>query len=302
MSKRKKPAATQRSRSRQETGSSHDASNPGTDDHAALPSPALPHSDGTTTDSTPPLAYSRWKRIAVSVFVVFHLVAVFGPPLAFQARGPVGGSPSVQTLITPTNAYSQFLYLDRGYAFFAPDPGPSHLLRYTVTDPDGSTHQHMIPDRNDQWPRLLYHRHFMLTEFLQESYAAQPPAGPVTQFVPEEYEQLQIARDRYVAVRDSLHKHLKQQYPNSKVEIAPVAHVLPSFVDVNDAGIKLQDPRLYETLIDDPIPNLAPSPSTNFLLPTGQAPIDQTPAELISPATDATNTDRSTIKTVGAGQ
>jgi hypothetical protein len=61
--------------------------------------------------------------------------------------------------------YLQLLYLNHGYKYFAPEPGPSTLLAYTMEFADASSRQETIPNR-DIHPRLLYHRHFMLTEFL----------------------------------------------------------------------------------------------------------------------------------------
>ena len=128
---------------------------------------------------------NRWLRLSLSLLVTVHLIAVVAPPLAFQARGPLGLSPSVNTLISLVQDYSQFLYMDRGYAFFAPDPGPSHLIQVAIASESGTqesgtiesgTIEQMYPDRQAQWPRLLYHRHFMITEFLEEIY--QPPGPP----------------------------------------------------------------------------------------------------------------------------
>jgi hypothetical protein len=56
------------------------------------------------------------------------------------------------------------MYLDHGYFFFAPNPGPSHLVGIR----DQSV---LFPDRKEQWPRLLYHRYFMLSEFYNNSFA-----------------------------------------------------------------------------------------------------------------------------------
>ena len=58
------------------------------------------------------------------------------------------------------------LGLANGYRFFAPEPGPSHLIRYEVTLPDGTRKEGFFPDRAHHQPRLLYHRYFMLSEFV----------------------------------------------------------------------------------------------------------------------------------------
>ncbi|NIO41435.1 MAG: hypothetical protein GTO41_15415, partial [Burkholderiales bacterium] len=56
------------------------------------------------------------------------------------------------------------MFLDHGYRFFAPEPGPGHLVRYEVTTSDGAGAAGQFPDRDRIWPRLLYHRWFMLSE------------------------------------------------------------------------------------------------------------------------------------------
>ena len=61
--------------------------------------------------------------------------------------------------------YLELLYLNHGYKFFAPDPGrSSRLIRYELELPDGTTVEGIFPDRERYWPRLRYHRHFMLSE------------------------------------------------------------------------------------------------------------------------------------------
>jgi hypothetical protein len=56
------------------------------------------------------------------------------------------------------------VYLGHGYRFFAPNPGPGHSLRWTMTMADGSTRGGWIPDEDADRPRLLYHRRFMVSE------------------------------------------------------------------------------------------------------------------------------------------
>ena len=51
-----------------------------------------------------------------------------------------------------------------GYRFFAPDPGPSHLILYEVSLENGETASGRFPDQNVHRPRLLYHRFFMISE------------------------------------------------------------------------------------------------------------------------------------------
>ncbi len=110
----------------------------------------------------------RSIRIAISLLLLWHLAAVIGRPWEFATQGPFGNSPSASTFYQVVGGYSQFLYLDHGYAFFAPDPGPSHYFVADVQATNNPKTQLKFPDLSQQWPRLLYHRHFMLAEFFEQ--------------------------------------------------------------------------------------------------------------------------------------
>ena len=64
--------------------------------------------------------------------------------------------------------YLQILYLNHGYHFFAPEPGDSTLLAFQAERADGTVVSGRIPNRGIV-PRLLYHRHFMLTEQMKDA-------------------------------------------------------------------------------------------------------------------------------------
>ncbi|MFK8113694.1 MAG: hypothetical protein AB8B91_15940 [Rubripirellula sp.] len=191
---------------------------------------------------------SKFIRVGLSVLIVAHLLAVVLPPLSFQTQP----SPSVSTLLAPVEGYGQFLYVDRGYAFFAPDPGPSHLVQAAVKDDSGNLVEKMFPDRQQQFPRLLYHRYFMLTEFLEEIY--QPPTPPeLAELDAEEAAIWERARSRYEHVRTSFVEHLKHEHPGKEVAIRRVEHLIPNIVEYQNEPIELTDPRLYQVLFDLPI-------------------------------------------------
>ena len=246
-----------------------------------------------TKDSTPaPVGKLKPAyRIGISVAIGFHLLATFGPPLAFQTRGALGNSPSVETLLAPVRGYGQFLYIDRGYAFFAPDPGPSHLFQAAITDSTGETVEQMYPDLDRQWPRLLYHRHFMLAEFLNEIY--QPPGPPpqLQQIDRQGYAAWKQLRARYERVRQSFVEHLETRYPDHEVAIRRLEHAIPGFAEFLAESIQLDDPRLYRVLLDRPVPLPPregeiepmepgrPSRVLDPLAPTGDVP-GKLPAEL----------------------
>jgi len=125
-----------------------------------------------------------WRGL-VTLLVVLHLTAVFSAPwaLSTQPALPPGyvPPPSQESPLPPPDSpmwqeprlprllhgffrhYLNLLYLNHGYEFFAPDPNGSHLIRYQVYDSGGAEiASGEFPSLEEQWPRLLYHRHMML--------------------------------------------------------------------------------------------------------------------------------------------
>lgn len=102
--------------------------------------------------------------IALTIFIVF-MGPVTNPIATEELTGPIG------RLLAPVH---QALYLSHGYRFFAPDPGPSHLLVYRLHYPDGRVQEKRFPDAERISPRLRYHRWFMLSETLFAEHASQP--------------------------------------------------------------------------------------------------------------------------------
>lgn len=135
-------------------------------------------------------------RLGVSLCLVYHLVAVLLEPLATPPQ--FAGPPSVvPELVRPMfRPYATALSLDHAYKFFAPNPGESHLVRYDLYFADGTKRinqaDQWFPDRKRDWPRLLYHRYFMITEFLPdgrnfENWNFEPEARlapPGTEMIP----------------------------------------------------------------------------------------------------------------------
>jgi len=179
------------------------------------------------------------------------------PPMAFQSRGPRGLSPSVAAMLRPFSGYAQFLYLDRGYAFFAPNPGPSHLLRVEIEAENQTPEVRIYPDLEQQWPRLLYHRHFMLAEFLNDAYQPKLPVEAASLVGPElSIEELQawrLGRQRYEKITDSMKNRLKSEFGNREIKIDRLEHLLPDFVAYAADPTPLNDPATYLVIEDIPI-------------------------------------------------
>jgi hypothetical protein len=144
-------------------------------------------------------------RRAVSIALLFHLAAVVIAPLAVAPCSQLS-----QKLWSGCRPYLEVLFLNHGYHFFAPDPGPSHLVRYELKFDDGRIEAGVFPDKTQHKPRLLYHRHFMLSEFLNNL--------AIDESRPELFR----------AVTQSYSEHLRQQHHAAEVTLYLRRHYLPS--------------------------------------------------------------------------
>lgn len=111
-------------------------------------------------------AWSPARKYLATGLLVFHLSAVIVAPLTMDGAYGALFSP-VQFL----RQYATALYLDHGYRFFAPDPGPTHTIRFEHAAADGPVIEGSLPDRLQTQPRLRYHRWFMLGESLANEVA-----------------------------------------------------------------------------------------------------------------------------------
>ena len=142
--------------------------------------------------------------------------------------------------------YLQATALDNGYRFFAPNPGPSHLVRYELYHPDGSRDDHVFPNREEHFPRLLYHRHFMLSETISALVGPFIEA-PAEGFLNEDHRRdFYGAKQRGMALVRSVAEYLLHSNPEvGKVRMFLVTHRIPTPSEVLN-GMKLDNRRLYE--------------------------------------------------------
>jgi hypothetical protein len=165
-----------------------------------------------------PCRWSPLVRGAVSLVLVVYGAAVIAPPLA----GPPPASQLAVSALQPLRPLVGALFLGHGYRFFAPDPGPGHSIRWTMRMADGSTRQGSIPDRDTDWPRLLYHRRFMISEKIA---ALVPPPD-----APDEVRR-QSRGDWQPLVKD-VAGHLLHRHGGSQVTLRMIEHYLPAPEDV----------------------------------------------------------------------
>ena len=125
------------------------------------------------------LLWSPRVRGIVSALLAFHVAAVFIAPWS----GPPPASGLSATISRWIRPYTDATDVNHGYRFFAPNPGPSHLVRYELELRDGSLKGGLLPDLEVHWPRQLYHRHLMIAETVSNQTAGLfPEPIPPNQF------------------------------------------------------------------------------------------------------------------------
>jgi hypothetical protein len=162
-----------------------------------------------------------WRWV-LSAAIVFHLLAVVTGPWSFAPLH----SPLADDAFRTLRPYLETLGLANGYRFFAPEPGPSNLIHYEMEFADGRKQAGVFPDKTAEWPRLRYHRHFMLSEFLN---SIDTPNSP----------------DLAKAYAESYAEHLAHEHQAKQVTISMRRHRLPT-IEESQRGLKLDDPSLYK--------------------------------------------------------
>lgn len=121
--------------------------------------------------SAPALPWSPRVRAIVSVLIALHVLAVFSAPWS----SPPPASDLSRFVARRFEPYLYGAYLNHGYRFFAPNPGPSHLVEYELVFADGRTEVGRFPDLKKHWPRLHYHRYLILAEIVHDFTSNIPP-------------------------------------------------------------------------------------------------------------------------------
>jgi hypothetical protein len=180
----------------------------------------------------------HWK-VLITAALLAHLTAVIAAPMAVE---PASGLQ--RSLASAVQPYLFMAYLDHGYRFFAPQPSPGHLVRYQLLMPDGTTSTGIFPDLKTEWPRLFYHRFFMLSEKLNRFWDPEEP-GPSDP--PEEHRIWQLNRDTFLDVAHNYAMELSRTSGARQVTLELVRHELPSPDDLL-LDRPLSNPTLYRTL------------------------------------------------------
>jgi hypothetical protein len=168
---------------------------------------------------------SSWRalglKLVVSGWLVYHLCGIFIAPASVAPSSRL-----TQNTWRLFGSYLQFMYMNHGFHFFAPDPGAATILRYELELPNQAKIIGQIPDKNQHQPRLFYHRHFMLTEFMATS------DGP-------EFKEVQPLLIRAFA------RQLCREHGATSVKLTRVVHLLPT-PEWRKAGMPFDAKEMFE--------------------------------------------------------
>jgi len=216
---------------------------------------------------------SPWKWV-IGAAVLVHMVAVAITPLHYASRNGPNTSPLLDVIELPLRPYTQAAFLNHGYAFFSPEPGSSRLIRYRLTLPGGEKIEKRFPDIKRHWPRLLYHRYFMLSEQSPVYVPASPEPAPrkgdpgyAEDMLDWQLYETERKRARFIYVHrwEAMKQHLRATHNAKEVELMRIEHMLPTPDDVL-GGMTLTDKRLYREMpetagFEPETPPAAPQPT-----------------------------------------
>ena len=185
--------------------------------------------------------WSARVRMVASLLIAVHVTAVFVAPWSWPPPTSEMAMQSARFLRPYLNA----MFLSHGYRFFAPNPGPSHLIKYEVEQNSGSTVTGTLPDVNVHWPRLYYHRHFMISEFVFGEVSDTLGEVDEEAMSEQEREMLGRRRERAQALGRSIANSLMERLDGRRVRLLLVEHAIPPPWDVQ-GGLALTDASLYE--------------------------------------------------------
>lgn len=203
----------------------------------------------------------RYRKFILAA-VLLHLLVVLAEPLAFFSRSDFQTGPEIFGLRRTLSPYVEWMYLDHGYFFFAPNPGPNHLVAAQEKNSEPNTTRRIkpdaviFPDRKTHWPRLLYHRYFMLSEFYNNSFA---PTELTEQDKADRMfvERWELDRRFYESLQRSISKsHLirsgKEWLSPESLELLRIERPLPSPEQILRQGGRLGDSRDLIVLPEGP--------------------------------------------------
>lgn len=175
----------------------------------------MPNEDAAVAPDRPWDAVPVWTRRLITIWLLYHVLGIIAAPLVVPPTSAL-----LRNIARVFRPYLQAFYLNHGFHYFAPEPGTSTLVEFQVERENG-TIEGVMPHRRI-WPRLLYHRHFMLTESLA--------------YIPDEL---------LDAWHESYARCLARKYDGRTVHLSELVHYLPPPQMVLD-GVPLDHPDRFE--------------------------------------------------------
>jgi hypothetical protein len=221
------------------------------------PRPSLTQKESGPGGARRPGTFPLAVRILLTLLIVWHFAGVFLAALSVPVSSPLVYRIAQQP---PMQWYLDALYMNQGHSFFAPDVGPGHLIRYELFDQSGQVlQQGQLPDDERHWPRLRYHRHFMLAD-----QAA----------IPADDRQLRDQWQR--AYLEHYARHLLRVHQDAEsIRLRRIAH-WPTPRQLVLDGRKIDDPEGYELLMEvtQRRTDLGPPPAEPANAWQGRRPMD----------------------------
>ena len=150
--------------------------------------------------------------------------------------------------------YQLATFSRHGYRFFAPNPGPSYIVRYEIDKSDGNIIAGRFPDAEAIWPRLLYHRFLILAEVTSNVESSIRTPAPPENLTDEEQtalveldRELESARALAESLRRSLARQLLSQHGGERIRLFVDRHLIAPPESILQ-GDKLNDSKYYEEL------------------------------------------------------
>lgn len=208
-------------------------------------------------ESAAPKTLPRLARIVISLLLIGHLTIVVCAPLVMVTPR----SPLAARIIEWGRWYLEAGNVSHGYAFFAPDPGPSHVIEYDLLFADGHKEHGKFPDLEKHQPRQRYHRHFMLTEQLSslaprggrpESISAEQGVEIIPAPGDEASQQWAADNEQFMRYARSYAMHLLKAHGAKQVTLRLFEREIPTPQQVLD-GLRLDDESLYIPYPVDPL-------------------------------------------------
>lgn len=184
-------------------------------DETAAPMEVVSGTDAASAGPAKKIPLGLGWRLVISGAILFHLSAIFIYPFST----PPASRFALWAMESPVHRhYLQTCYLDHSFKFFAPNPGLSaRQIRWELDLPQGAKTEGVFPEKSTHWPRLFYHRHFMLAEHL-----------PV---LPADF-------------LESYARHLMKTHGAKRAVLYERLHFIPVLEEAQ-RGLKIDDPRLY---------------------------------------------------------